>query len=307
MFADILGNEHIKTLLCNAITAKTLPNSLLFHGPQGLGKGLFAQELAKKLIYLDSSEKKTHLFPDLHIYSPEEKSNLHSMQSMREMIEEIYKPPFMGMAKVFIIDAADKMLPSSANAILKTLEEPNQDSYIILVTDAVQNILPTIRSRCMQCKFLPNAENIIQEYVQTKFSIGKKLAKYITKLSEGAVGKAHILSSDRKLEKRLQLLLEILRSNECPSIGQLDNLFTDIAQDSYDLDLIFSTILMWYRDLSCKLVDPSYPNVYFEEKVSLTKIPSLEKVHYLLDVAKKGMQRNLKLSHCFLNFFLQIK
>ena len=61
--------------------------------------------------------------------------------------------PFEAKAKVFIIKDADRMLPPSANALLKTLEEPTYDSYIIMTTSNLDEILPTIASRCFKINF----------------------------------------------------------------------------------------------------------------------------------------------------------
>lgn len=85
--------------------------------------------------------------PDIHIYLPEGKSSLHTMASMQKMIAEMALPPFEAGAKIFILMEAEKMLTQSANALLKTLEEPNPDSYFFLLTEYPDRLLPTILSR----------------------------------------------------------------------------------------------------------------------------------------------------------------
>ena len=99
-----------------------------------------ALAMAYKLL---NSEKSV----DLHIYSPEGKSALHPMANIQELIREMALPPFESPCKVFLIEDAEKMLPSSSNALLKTLEEPNPDTFFILLTNNPDRLLPTVRSR----------------------------------------------------------------------------------------------------------------------------------------------------------------
>jgi DNA polymerase III delta prime subunit len=97
------------------------------------------------------------IHPDLHFYAPEGKAHLHTMASMQKMVREMSLPPFEAKAKVFIISEAEKMLPSSSNALLKTLEEPIDNSYFLLLTDQPELLLPTILSRLQPLSF-PRSE-----------------------------------------------------------------------------------------------------------------------------------------------------
>lgn len=91
--------------------------------------------------------------PDLHYYAPEGKSGLHPIANIHQMISEMSLPPFEAKCKVFILEDAEAMLPSSSNALLKTLEEPNEDTYFLLMTRHPDRLLPTIRSRLFPLKF----------------------------------------------------------------------------------------------------------------------------------------------------------
>ena len=138
MFKHILGNDQIKFFLSQTLKLGTVGNSLLFAGPDGVGKSLFAEAFAKALIsqddpkgsHRDKIESGNH--PDIRVYRPEGKIGMHSLGSMRQFTEEVYQSPFEAKFKVFIIHDADRMLPASSNALLKTFEEPLQNSIIIL-------------------------------------------------------------------------------------------------------------------------------------------------------------------------------
>ncbi len=161
MFDSIAGNEPIKSYLKKALQENQLPQTLLFSGPDGVGKALFAKTLAAHLLksYFHRVEKENH--PDLHVVKPEGKSGLFSIDTLREMIGIGHSAPFESIAKVFILEDAERMQPAAANAILKTLEEPALDATFILISRAPQEMIPTILSRCVQLSFQPVPEESI--------------------------------------------------------------------------------------------------------------------------------------------------
>lgn len=121
-----------------------LPQSNLLIGGNlddavALVKKLFSEKHHSKI------DSRNH--PDVHLYSPEGKSLMHSMASIQKLIREIALPPFEAPSKVFIIEDAEKMLPSSSNALLKTLEEPPKDTFFFLLSNHPELLLPTISSR----------------------------------------------------------------------------------------------------------------------------------------------------------------
>jgi Cdc6-like AAA superfamily ATPase len=128
---------------CNSSLFTSSAQVLLFHGPRGIGKSAFALDLARTLL---KSSKEQH--PDLHILHPDSESDQHPIATIRQLIAETHLPPFEAPCKVFIIHDVEKMLPTSSNALLKTLEEPPSDTRFILITADPASLLPTILSRC---------------------------------------------------------------------------------------------------------------------------------------------------------------
>lgn len=165
LFSHILGNEAAKQTLIGLLEQKKLPHALLFAGPDGVGKGLFALEMAKALLGEKAHARcasGTH--PDLHILRPEGKAELHTIEAVRALIEEAAYPPFEAPCKVFILYEADRMLPTSSNALLKTLEEPQPNTYFLLLTSHEGAILPTIASRTRKIPFFPMAQQQSTEW-----------------------------------------------------------------------------------------------------------------------------------------------
>ena len=82
---------------------------------------------------------------------------------MRAIEREVNYHPFEGNARVFLIDDADKLNDQSANALLKTLEEPSPTAHLVLITSRPAMLLPTIRSRCQQIRFSPLTASEIEQ------------------------------------------------------------------------------------------------------------------------------------------------
>ncbi len=174
LFSSLIGNEKAKAILTKLLPS--LPPVLLFHGPDGIGKGHFALEIAHALF---GKTKKDH--PDLHLLFPLDEQ--HPVSTIRELIQEASLPPFEAPVKFFIIHDAEKMLPTSSNALLKTLEEPPPRTHFILLSSQPSLLLPTITSRCFKIPFFPLFDEQLTHF-------GKKIAL----LSQGSISKALYLT-----------------------------------------------------------------------------------------------------------------
>src|SRR3990167_1933568 len=119
VFESLLGNESVKIYLRKAVALNRVPHALLFSGIDGIGKSLFAKELATHLLQSNKERVDSASHPDLHILRPEGKGALHSIEALREMTHAMQQMPFEAKAKVFLIYDAHRMQPVQANAILK--------------------------------------------------------------------------------------------------------------------------------------------------------------------------------------------
>ena len=148
------------------------PHCLLFEGPKGARKGELADAFARELLKTIKKDP-----PDLRHLYPEGKGNHHPMHVIKQFIEETRLPPFEASRKVFIIHDADRMLPTSANALLKTLEEPVSEVTIILLTSHVEALLPTIISRCFRIPFPLLEEEEKSNLSEQMFHLGFRLLR----------------------------------------------------------------------------------------------------------------------------------
>ena len=134
----------VRNYVRQALLQGTLPHALLFSGPKQALLLRFVEELGRELLGFPQQTSP----PDLHRIVPENKSHLHSMEAVREMINEAHTAPFQASCKVFLICQADRMQTTTANALLKVLEEPPPRVFFLLSAAMPQEMLPTLLSRC---------------------------------------------------------------------------------------------------------------------------------------------------------------
>lgn len=235
MFDHIIGNQKTKDYLTYTARRGMAGNSLLFAGPDGIGKSLFAESFAKLLICqedpLGSHRRKIESgnHPDIRIYRPEGKIGMHSIASMRHFNEEVYLAPFEAKWKVFIVHEADRMLSQSANALLKTFEEPALDAVIVLLSSKPSAILPTILSRSRSIPFQPLSENEIASFIINRFGKTTEEANLIASMAQGSIGHAVRLVNEGMSPTR-SLLLNTLVKGKLNEYKEITKIAVEIAE-----------------------------------------------------------------------------
>lgn len=211
MFSHIIGNEAAKRYLTSMVDKNAIAQSMLFAGPDGIGKSLFAEAFAKLVICqndptgIHKHKLDSNSHPDLRIYRPEGKIGMHSIDSLRHFNEEVYLPPYEADRKIFIIHDADRMLSYSANALLKTFEEPASHSIIILLSSSPDALLPTVLSRCTTIRLKSVSTEDIADFLINKFNKTPEDAQQIAIMARGSLGEAvHLVEQNgNKLRQRV--------------------------------------------------------------------------------------------------------
>lgn len=221
MFNSLTGNERVKEVLKRMLASGRLPGALLFVGEEGVGKKLFALEVARalncraprdheacgscssckrilKINYPTSSDRDDWIqmiwtdHRDVGIVVPPKR--MLRVDQMRQIDREANFRPFEGNARVFIIDEAEKFNDPSANALLKVLEEPPATSHVILITSRPAMLLPTILSRCQMIRFSPLTPSEIESYLTTNQIVDLASAQVRARTASGSISRA--LSGD---------------------------------------------------------------------------------------------------------------
>ncbi|MFN7957927.1 MAG: hypothetical protein U0P46_06365 [Holophagaceae bacterium] len=180
---DITGHQAIRERLLQRLQAGRIRGSLLFAGPEGIGKRRVALELAQRELCLRRSacgqcegcrmflgDELPFELPNLLRIVPEGKAGVIRIDQIREgldsnnqarfsrgVIEWAALAPALGCHRWILVEEAHRLNESSGNILLKTLEEPPRDTHFILVTHRPEAVLQTIRSRCERIPFAPLA------------------------------------------------------------------------------------------------------------------------------------------------------
>ncbi|MGI9323660.1 MAG: AAA family ATPase [Pseudomonadales bacterium] len=132
-----------------------LPHAILLSGPPGWGQSIVAAWLAHKLLNLDSEQSIAEVaHPDLRWLQPD--GAVIKIDQVRQLAAFAIGTKQSANCKVAVVDQAHGLNEQAANALLKTLEEPPADTYILLSTEYASRLLPTIRSRCQRFDVLPD-------------------------------------------------------------------------------------------------------------------------------------------------------
>lgn len=226
MFATLVGNEVNKEILRRLVRSERFGATLIFAGPDGVGKRQFALTFAKAANcqnppkeIVDSCDKCPSCFRVDH----ESHGDVRTMRpdgayikvaQARELSEEIRFRPFEGRQRFFIVDEADKLRDEAANALLKTLEEPPPTSTLILITSRPDALLPTIRSRSQRMIFAPLSLDEMKAYIAAHHPRPKDDLELLARVCEGRIGQLTSvdLSDYRRERRELLEMLEVVAS-----------------------------------------------------------------------------------------------
>jgi len=228
---EIKGQAEAVNYLRRSLEKGATAHAYLFQGPDGVGKALTARVLAQTLNCRRGGsdpcgecpsclriEEGSH--PDVLVFSPRGKSRTITIDQLRRMQRAAHLNAAMAGWKVFILRESETMNEEAANSLLKTLEEPPEETLIILISSRPEQLPATIRSRCQTVNFKTWPEELMLEFLIEKGALGRNEAEVIAGVSGGRPGRALKMTADDFFTTRSRIL-ETLRKGNFKSAQEL--------------------------------------------------------------------------------------
>ena len=255
-FRDIYGQDRQIAILQRAMRTNRVAHAYLFHGMPGIGKKTTARALAQALNCREDNAdfcgrcpscvkagRGTH--PDIVFIEPD--GIFIRIEQIRDLQNQVQFRPFEGKKKVFIVADADRMNDPSANALLKTLEEPNPSNILILITSRVHKLPQTILSRCQKIRFRPQRPEVVALFLKDRVSMDEESVRALSSSTGGSIGRALEMSRESLLDfkRRITGLLSI------PGTTALDRIFLPdcFGKDRDEALRRLDVFREWYRDM----------------------------------------------------------
>jgi DNA polymerase-3 subunit delta' len=261
-FSDLVGNAALLARLQHLMSVGKLPRSMIFFGRAGVGKAEAALTVAQALNCTFAQNdacgrcpgclriaKDEH--PDVRLLKPEGRGGQLKVDPVREAIGEVPFRPFEGRRRVIILADAERMNPTTANTLLKTLEEPPEWATLILTTANEAVLLPTILSRCQIFRFSPLAPEELETLLRARHGIAPERAALLAAVAGGGIARALELAEEPLLELRSQaiaLAKLLVDSADAEALVPLADSVSKEPQLMLLLDLLLSVL----RDLAAK-------------------------------------------------------
>lgn len=317
-FSEMIGQEHITTILKNQVKSGTTAHAYLFAGTRGTGKTSAARILARAVNCEEPMDGepcgccrscKISAGECADIIELDAASNT-GVDDMRDIIEKARFMPLELKHKVYIIDEAHALSANAFNALLKTLEEPPPHVKFIFATTEPHKILPTILSRCQRFDLRPIPSEIIAEHLlhiasAEGVSLSREAAFAVAKVADGGMRDAQSMldqlvsfCGDHIEEQQVLHIfgitsretvahaLALILNKELPS---LLHLLHEQAEAGRDMGQFLSEIISAVREILVSKVDPeasfdSLPESSKEELSELVKRTQTDKILRLVEV-----------------------
>ena len=243
VYDNLIGQDHIISTLKGAVDASRLgaetqemTHSWLFTGPPGSGRSTTAVAFAQALICKESGcgvcsdclSAPSGAHSDVEIIRTEGLSI--KVEEIRELLTRVAWAPSLGGWRVVVMEDADRLTESAANALLKAIEEPGSRTVWLLCAPTLHDVLPTIRSRCRHLQLrTPSAQSVANILISND-QIEPNLAQLAARVTQGHIGRARYFAINEFVQKNRKIIMQIpMQLNSLASALQTAQTLVDLA------------------------------------------------------------------------------
>jgi DNA polymerase-3 subunit delta' len=256
----LIGFELLKSKLLSSYQNNKLPHAILLNGKRGIGKATFAKEFCKEIL-----NRKDSANPDLLIIEKEEGKRDINIEQIRKISSFLNQTSSAGKDKFIIVDSACELNKSSSNALLKILEEPHDNNFLILISHSLNQVLPTIRSRCQIIKINdPSFSDFSKILKQENINFPEDEMKFLAEIFDNSP--AQVINLGAETSRFYQLFLRSIINKKIN-----EELLKKIADKNFSF-VIFQRIVMFFFSRLIKGFVMNHKEFFFEEKEVFAQI-----------------------------------
>lgn len=310
-FKEIIGQKQTKEHFRTALRTGKFSHAYILNGETGSGKHMLADAFAKALLCENKNDTdscdicksclqaESGNHPDIR-YITHDKTSI-SVNDIREQLNnDVQIKPYSSEHKVYIIPDSNKMTEEAQNALLKTLEEPPSYAVIILLTNNISALLPTIQSRCVTLDTKPIKKEEIAAYLVKHLSMEKEQADIAAGFCQGNMGKAIRFANSEDFQEMKEDTLRLLKNIDNMELSEIMEIIHLFAQKKGMIHDYLDLMLLWYRDvLMLKVTKDANLLLYQDQYHAISKQAStrtyenLENILQAIDKAKVRLEANV--------------
>lgn len=310
-FKDVIGYEDIIQYIKNAVSENKISHAYILNGERRSGKKMLANLFARTLLCENNElepcnacqsciQAESSNNPDIITVVHEKVGSIGIDEIRTQINNDILLKPYANQYKVYIVPDADKMTEQAQNALLKTIEEPPAYAVILLLTENVDQLLPTIQSRCVMLKLRNIRNTLVKEYLVQQKHIPEYQAQICATFAQGNIGRALELATSEYFNEIKSSALTLLKQiNELDTAEVIINV-KKISEYKIDIIDYFDIMIIWYRDILLYKATKNVDKVIFEdqlkgieERAMKSSYEGLEVILQAIDKAKARIRANV--------------
>lgn len=319
----IKAQEGVARILTNSINLNRVSHSYIFEGPKGTRKKGVAILFAKTLLCTNLQDNNpcnechnckridsdTH--PNLFIIDPPGK--IIKKEVISNLIVELSKASLENGPRIYIVIDADRFNQSSANTLLKTMEEPGQEVYQILITENYHTLLSTIISRAEIIHFLPVNRRMIKDHL-LEIDVSETFANIISQYTSDIVT-AEKLAKNKETEEIYLLVTEIFQNFLIKDQSSIINLYeaNKILENPDNVDIFLNLMTFYQKDILTHKLSSDGNTIFIDQKETIAKLAkkinkyqAQEYLEEMLELAMK-LKYNINLQLAFNKLLMSLE